>query len=107
MQMVKGKFVLDAITASDINLIQNYDAGFDSRIYRSQQIFLFSYYCRGINFNDIVKLKETNFNGDIVRYKRIKNGRFYDFKLHTKAKAIVDILETIHFKVTEHMCFQF
>ncbi|MCQ6958422.1 tyrosine-type recombinase/integrase [Mucilaginibacter aquariorum] len=80
-----------AIKASDINLIESYEADYGSREYRNQQIFLFSYYCRGINFNDIVKLKESNFNGDIVKYRRSKNGRFYDFKLHSKAKAIVDM----------------
>ncbi|RFZ90288.1 integrase [Mucilaginibacter conchicola] len=80
-----------AISAGDMKLIEGYDADYGSRIYRSQQMFLFSYYCRGINYNDIVKLKEANFNGDIVRYKRSKNGRLYDFKLHSKAKAIVDV----------------
>lgn len=38
-----------------------------------------------------MKLKEKNFNGDILQYKRTKNGRYYDFKLHSKAKAILDI----------------
>lgn len=80
-----------AIKASDIHLIEEYAAEYGSRVHRNQQIFLFSYYCRGINFNDILKLKESNFNGDIVRYRRSKNGRIYDFKLHSKAKGIVDM----------------
>lgn len=79
-----------AISASDMKLIENYEADYGSRIFRSQQMFLFSYYCRGINFNDIVKLKESNINGDILRYTRSKNKRLYDFKLHSKAKAIIE-----------------
>jgi len=80
-----------AISAADMKLIESYEAEYTSRVYRNQQIFLFSYYCRGINYNDIVKLKEKNFNGDILSYKRSKNGRYYDFKMHSKARAILDI----------------
>ena len=80
-----------AISAGDMKLIENYEAEYNSRLYRSQQMFLFSYYCRGINFTDIVKLKESNVNGDIIRYTRSKNKRLYDFKLHSKAKAIVEV----------------
>lgn len=79
-----------AISAADIKAIESYEAERSSRLWRSQQYFLFSYYCRGINFNDIVKLKDFNLNGDVVRYKRSKNKRWYDFKLHSKAKAIID-----------------
>jgi len=80
-----------AISAEDMKLIETYEAEYGSRIYRSQKMFLFSYYCRGINFNDIIKLKEDNITGDILRYRRSKNKRLYDFKLHSKAKAIIDI----------------
>jgi integrase/recombinase XerD len=80
-----------AISAADIKLIESYEAEYLSREYRNQQIFLFSYYCRGINFNDIVKLKEKNFAGEILTYRRSKNKRLYDFKLHSKAKAIVEV----------------
>jgi integrase/recombinase XerD len=80
-----------AISAAEMKLIESYEADYGSRVYRNQQIFLFSYYCRGINYNDIIKLTEKNFKGDILNYKRSKNGRLYDFKLHSKAKAILDI----------------
>ncbi|MDN3551641.1 tyrosine-type recombinase/integrase [Mucilaginibacter aquaedulcis] len=83
-----------AISAADMKSIETYDAEYGSRVFRSQQIFLFSYYCRGINFNDIVKLRETNFKGDILRYTRSKNKRIYDFKLHSKAKAIIEIFRS-------------
>jgi len=90
----KYKTAKRAISAADMKLIETYEAEYTSRLYRSQQIFLFSYYCRGINFNDIVKLKESNLNGDILRYTRSKNKRQYDFKLHSKAKAIIDIFRS-------------
>lgn len=80
-----------AISANDMKLIADYEADYNSREFRSQQVFLFSYYSRGINFNDILKLKEDNFTGDILRYRRSKNKRMYDFKLHSKAKAILDM----------------
>jgi hypothetical protein len=49
-----------AISAVDMKLLESYEADYTSRVYRNQQIFLFSYYCRGTNYNDIVKLKEKN-----------------------------------------------
>ena len=87
-----------AISAADIKSIETYEAGFGSRLWRSQRYFLFSYYCRGINFNDIAKLKNTNFTGDIVRYRRSKNKRWYDFKLHSKAKAIINEFKNLPVK---------
>jgi hypothetical protein len=56
-QTIRGK---RAISSADMKLIESYEADYSSRVYRDQQIFLFSYYCRGINYNDIVKLKEKN-----------------------------------------------
>lgn len=79
-----------AISAEDIKAIESYESEPGSRIWRSQRLFLFSYYCRGINFNDIAKLKTTDLTGDILRYRRSKNKRWYDFKLHSKAKLIID-----------------
>jgi integrase/recombinase XerD len=79
-----------AISATDIKLIESYEAEYGSRLWKSQRYFLFSYYCRGINFNDIAKLKNANLSGEIVRYRRSKNKRWYDFKLHSKAKAIIE-----------------
>lgn len=66
-----------------------------SRIYRSQQIFLFSYYARGINFNDLTKLTYAdNIRSDEIMYTRSKNKRRYHYRLHSKATAILEWFKT-------------
>ena len=63
-------------------------------MFRSQQYFLFSYYARGMNFNDMLKLKhEDNCYGGELHYTRSKNKRRYDFILHTKAVEIIEIFK--------------
>jgi integrase len=59
-----------------------------SRKWRAQKFWLFSYYARGIEFCDQVQLKWTNMQKGILKYKRSKTGRDYEFKLHPKALEI-------------------
>ncbi|MEP6595931.1 MAG: tyrosine-type recombinase/integrase [Ginsengibacter sp.] len=71
----------------------------ESRLYRSQQYFLFSYYARGINFIDIAKLKyKLNFFGNELAYVRSKNKRRYQYILHPKALNIVNTFLTYYLK---------
>ena len=66
-----------------------------TRMHRSQQLFLFSYYARGINFNDLAKLKyRINVRGNEINYTRSKNRRKYDYQLHSKALAIIEWFKT-------------
>lgn len=84
-----------AVSAEVIASITALDFDKSSRIYRSQQIFLFSYYGRGINFNDLAKLKyESNLKGDEITYVRSKNKRRYNYQLHTKALSIIEWFRT-------------
>jgi len=82
-----------AIKANQIKAIEDQEIDPTLRKYRSQQYFLFSYYSRGINFVDLAKLKHKNINNGEIHYRRTKNGRTYDFPLHSKAKAIIEIFK--------------
>ena len=83
-----------AITFDKIKALENLTFKADSRMFRSQQYFLFSYYARGMNFNDMLKLKhEDNCYGGELHYTRSKNKRRYDFILHTKAVEIIEIFK--------------
>jgi integrase/recombinase XerD len=63
----------------------------DSRVYRSYLLMQFMYYARGMNFNDMLKLKKEQFVNNGIKYKRSKNRRNYDFELHPRAVAIIEI----------------
>lgn len=83
-----------AISAAHIKAIEDLQFDYESRLFRSQQYFLFSYYTRGINFMDMIKLKHgTNIKGNEIRYKRSKNRRDYEFILHKKSLHIINIFK--------------
>jgi integrase/recombinase XerD len=65
----------------------------DTRIYRSHLLMQFMYYARGMNFNDMLKLKKENFINNGIVYKRSKNKRNYDFELHPEAVRIIQMFE--------------
>jgi len=83
-----------AIPREYITLIENLQLPYNSRLFRSQQFAIFIYYARGINFKDFAQLKKIiNVHSGYIKYKRSKNGRDYDFKLHPKAQKVVEIFE--------------
>jgi integrase/recombinase XerD len=47
------------------------------------------YYARGMNFNDMLKLRMDDIQNDGVTYKRSKNKRSYNFELHPKAMKVL------------------
>ncbi len=95
-----------AISAETMKLIESLELERSSRLFRSQQYFLFSYYARGINFIDLAKLKhKENLNGNELTYVRSKNKRRYQFKLHTKALSIIKIFSNYHLQSDCHYIF--
>lgn len=79
-----------------------------TRMFRSQQVFLFSYYCRGINFNDLAKLhRKNNLKGDELTYTRSKNKRRYQYQLHSKAFAITEWFATCELQSDAGYIFPF
>jgi site-specific recombinase XerC len=84
-----------AVSPDVMKKIEDLEFDRTSRMYRSQQLFLFSYYARGINFNDMAKLKyKVNIKGNEINYTRSKNKRKYDYQLHSKALAIIEWFKT-------------
>lgn len=67
---------------------------YNSRLFRSLMLAKFIYYARGINFKDAILLKhDVNVKNGYLKYKRSKNGREYDYKLHPEAVAVVEIMK--------------
>lgn len=67
----------------------------ETRIYKSHLIMQFMYYARGMNFNDIVRLKWDDIQNNGLTYKRTKNKRHYDFELHPVALEILEIFKKL------------
>ena len=62
-------------------------------MYRSHLLMQFMYYARGMNFNDMLKLKWEDFQNNGIVYKRSKNKREYNFELHPKALKVVKLFK--------------
>lgn len=78
-----------AIDRKSIISLETAEANEKKRIFRSQQYFMFMYYCRGLEFADLANLKKTDIHGSFLRYKREKTGKILEFKLHSKAMDII------------------
>jgi integrase/recombinase XerD len=61
---------------------------YDKNEIMARDMFLLSYYGRGINFIDLMQLKKTDLYRDTITYKRSKTGVIVNFKLneHWKRK---------------------
>lgn len=62
----------------------------DANMQLAHDLFMFSYYSRGINLVDMVSLKEGNLREDRLLYKRQKTSKLFDIKLLPPAIAILD-----------------
>jgi integrase/recombinase XerD len=85
-----------AITRSQINAIEEYtiDPQIDTLI-NSRNYFLFSFYCRGINFTDLAELKWTNIKNGELNYVRRKTKEEFNFKIHPGAQAILSYYKNL------------
>ena len=62
----------------------------ESKLYDTQQLFIFSYFAWGINFTDIAFLEWSNLKNNILSYIRAKTGRSYSIPLIPEAIAIIE-----------------
>lgn len=56
----------------------------------ARDLFLFSFYCRGMNLADIADLRKDQLEGGRIFYRRKKTHRDYSVALNEPARAIVE-----------------
>lgn len=61
----------------------------------SRNYFLFSFYCRGLNFTDLAELKWGNIKDGELNYTRSKTKDEFNFKLHEKATKILNYYKNL------------
>ena len=78
-----------AIRKPDMDKIK--DAQFDpgSILWHTRNIFLFSFYNRGMNFADIAKLRISDIEQDRIHYNRSKTGKPLSIKLSDSTREIL------------------
>lgn len=78
-----------ALTKEEINSIKQFDTAKRSDLDFARDIFLFSFYNRGMNFVDICNLKPEDIIGGRIRYRRQKTGQTFSVKITDQAQAII------------------
>jgi len=70
----------------------------------AKNIFLFSFYTRGMNFVDIAGLKWSDIEDDEIHYVRAKTGQPFDIPVNQHALAIIDQYKT-HVRTNDSYIF--
>jgi integrase len=82
---LKGKGFKKALSRDEVRLIENLDEEAYPHLVEAKHLFVFSYYTRGMNYFDMMKLRWENIIDDKIIYTRSK----------TKGRFIIKILEPV------------
>lgn len=85
----KEKTMKRAIYKEEIAAIRKLNIAASPRLELARDIFLFSFYMRGMSFKDIAFLKVSNILGDRLYYSRQKTAQKLNIKITEKAREII------------------
>ncbi len=78
------------LSTDEIKQLEQVETEKGTRLYDTQNIFLFAYYCRGMRFRDVVNLKWANIKEDRLNYVMSKSGKRISLKLIPQALEILN-----------------
>lgn len=79
-----------AVNRDIIRLVEELDVSKENNLQLWKDLFMFSFYNRGMNFVDMAYLKVKNIESGRINYTRQKTGQQFSIKITDKAKAIID-----------------
>ena len=86
---LKSRNIKKALTREQVKLIENLDLIAYPHLIDTRHYFVFSYYTRGMNFNDMMHLKWSNISNDRIQYKRSKTKGNFSVKIIEPVKEIL------------------
>jgi len=86
---LKGKGFKKALTRAEVKKIENLNEIENPHLIEAKHLFVFSYYTRGMNFYDMMKLSWENIDNDKLTYTRSKTKGRFTVKI---LKPVQDIL---------------
>lgn len=86
----KERTIKRSLSKEDIKKIVEIDLNHDKELDFARDIFMFSFYNRGICFIDIFYLTNQDVNNGRVEYKRKKTKQLFSIKLTQQAKEIIN-----------------
>ena len=79
-----------AISVEDIKKIKSINLKAYPKLDFARDLFMFSFYTRGMSFIDIVSLKKSNIQDGMISYQRRKTGKLIHIKIEKDIKKIID-----------------
>lgn len=78
-----------AVNKEVIKMVEDLDVSKEKNLQLYKDLFMFSFYNRGMNFVDMAFLKVRNIEGGRLNYTRQKTGQQFSIKITDKAKSII------------------
>ena len=89
------KTVKRAVPAKIIRQIRDMDLSHDSSLEYARDLFMFSFYTRGMSFIDMAYLKKSNLQNGFLSYRRKKTNQQLVIKWEKPMQEIIDKYDTI------------
>lgn len=93
ISQLKGSGKKEYLNEDEIELLKAYGSE-DEKYVFAKDMFLFSYYSRGINFLDLIKLEKSYLNGERINYIRSKTGVPVSFKMNEYTRSVIQKYST-------------
>jgi len=92
----KGKTQHKALSESEILKIEKFECD-NNQLTWARNIFLFSFYCQGMNVADLIFVKYDNIQAtgseQILYYQRRKTGQILNIKIHEKLRNLMNLMK--------------
>lgn len=85
-----GRTVKRALKKETIERISILDVSYSSELEKARDLFMFSFYTRGMSFVDIICLKHTDIVDGVIRYKRLKTNQYLQVAITDPLQKIIE-----------------
>ena len=93
---LKGQGLKKALTREEVKKIENLDTNKYPQLSEAKYLFVFSYYTRGMNFYDMMKLRWDNIDNDKIIYTRSKTKGRFIVKILQPVQEILNFYKTVN-----------
>ena len=87
---LKGKRIKHALNLAEIELFKKVECEDDMQLINAKNYFLFSFYTRGMNFADIMRLKWSDISNKRITYARAKTQGNFSLKIIPPVEDILN-----------------
>ncbi|MCM8569545.1 site-specific integrase [Gramella jeungdoensis] len=93
---LKGKSRKIALNKDELNRFINVDLSKNEHLVQAHKLFMFSYYCRGMNWIDMMSLKWEDIYDGKIHYTRKKTKQPFIIEVLDPVKDILDFFKKTH-----------